>query len=75
MLESFPSVSFAHVGKMHSVASDKGKQAGKPLGTGKVKRAVMKSLKKDKEDRPCRERQGTVAFSLAEPLSTVTKNK
>ena len=36
-------------GEIHSVALDKGKPAGKPLGTGKEKRATIKLLKKTKK--------------------------
>ena len=39
-------------GEIQSVALDKGKPAGKPLGTGKEKRATIKLLKKNKEENP-----------------------
>ena len=39
-------------GEIQSVASDKGNPAGKPLGTGKEKRAAIKSQEKNKEENP-----------------------
>lgn len=39
-------------GVIHSVASDKGKPAGKLLGTGEEKRAAIKSQEKNKEENP-----------------------
>jgi hypothetical protein len=39
-------------GEIQPVASDKGNPAGKPLGTGKEKRAAIKSQEKNKEENP-----------------------
>ena len=39
-------------GEIQSVASDKGKPAGKLLGTGEEKRAAIKSQEKNKEENP-----------------------
>lgn len=40
-------------GEIQSVASDKGNPAGKPLGTGKEKRAAIKSQEKTKKKTLC----------------------
>lgn len=50
-------------GEIQSVASDKGNPAGKPLGTGKEKRAAIKSQEKKQRRKPCADAKGTVAFS------------